>query len=562
MRTRSLRWRLALTYAGMALLTAVILGGILLAVLANHYTRAEDSYLNASAKLVVADPPPLTTMQDLTTWAQAAALTTQTRVQVYSQDGALVVDSGSPDTLDAETLMGRGEGFGHGRGDHDGLPNPLGNGLFGTGGDARSSRSLTMDMGNGAYVKLSEGPASGRDALMSAAVAWILAAALAVGLAALAGYLVAARIARPVVALTDASDRMAAGDLGARAPVAGGDEVGRLGESFNGMAERVETTVTSLRRFVADAAHEIGTPLTALQADLELAERKATSDDERRLVDRALAQTGRLASLSDNLLQLSRLEAGETAGERESADLATVARELADGVASRAEQAGVELVLDVAAGPLPVPVEHARLQTILANLLDNAVKFTPEGGAVTLTRAARRRPRRWRTVADTGVGIPADEQGEIFGRFHRARNVSAYPGNGLGLAIVKAAVERGGGGVTSRAPRRARPSASRCRWRSAGAGRRRGPALRRQLCAGGLVGDSRRCGGTSVAAALRRRLSPHRAATGRYRLSRRPCARRLTPPARRPAAGLRPPALTTAGLGVAGRRRARPSPGS
>ena len=150
MRTRSLRWRLALTYAGMALLTAVILGGILLAVLANHYTRAEDSYLNASAKLVVADPPPLTTVQDLTTWAQAAALTTQTRVQVYSQDGTLVVDSGSPNTLDAETLMGRGDGSGHGRGDHDGLPNPLGNGLFGTGGDARSNRTLTMDMGNGA----------------------------------------------------------------------------------------------------------------------------------------------------------------------------------------------------------------------------------------------------------------------------------------------------------------------------------------------------------------------------------------------------------------------------
>ena len=450
MRTRSLRWRLALTYAGMALLTAVILGGILIAVLANHYARAEDSYLDASAKLVVADPPPLTTYQDLTWWAQAAALTTQTRVQVYAQDGALVVDSGSPDELDAEALLDRDDGFGHGgrERDRDGLPNPLGNGLFGTGGGARSDRSLTMDMGNGAYVTLSEGPASGRDALMSAAVAWILAAAFAVGLAALAGYLMAARIARPVVALTEASDRMAAGDLGARAPVAGGDEVGRLGESFNGMAARVETTVTSLRRFVADAAHEIGTPLTALQADLELAERKATSADERRLVDRALAQTGRLASLSDNLLQLSRLEAGEPAGEgQQRTDLAAVALELADGVASRAEQAGVELVLDVAAGPLPVPMEHARLQTVLANLLDNAVKFTPEGGSVTL--AVRGEGAEVvATVADTGVGIPAEEQREIFARFHRARNVSAYPGNGLGLAIVKAAVERAGGTVS------------------------------------------------------------------------------------------------------------------
>ena len=356
MRTRSLRWRLALTYAGMALLTAVLLGGILIAVLANHYTRAEDDYLTASAKLIVADPPPLTTMPDLTSWAQAAALTTQTRVQVYGTDGKLIVDSGSPTTLDAESLIG-GPGYGYGRHDrdHDQLPDPLGNGLFGTGSSTRSSRTLTMDMASGAYVKLSEGPASGRDALMSAVVAWILAAALAVALAALAGWLIARRISRPVVALTEASDRMAAGDLGARAPVAGGDEVGRLGESFNGMAARVETTVTSLRRFVADAAHEIGTPLTALQADLELAERKATSDDERRLVGRALDQTARLAGLSNNLLQLSRLEAGEPATEAQSADMAAVARELADGVASRAEQAGVDLTLDVDAGPAPRP---------------------------------------------------------------------------------------------------------------------------------------------------------------------------------------------------------------
>lgn len=442
-RAQSLRWRLALTYAGMALLTAVILGGILIAVLANHYTRAEDQYLTASAKLIVADPPPLTTYQDLTSWAQAAALTTQTRVQVYSSDGTLVVDSGPPSSLDAESLLGGGGG----RHRRDRLPNPLGNGLFGTGGDSRSSRSLTMDMNNGAYVRLSEGPASGQDALVSAIVAWIVAAALAVGLAALAGYLVAARIARPVVALTEASDRMAAGDLGARAPVAGGDEVGRLGESFNGMAARVQTTVTSLRRFVADAAHEIGTPLTALQADLELAERKATSGDERRLVDRALAQTGRLATLSDKLLQLSRLEAREPGDEQQTSDLVDVAHDVVDDVASRAEQAAVDLTLETAGGSLMVPLSRTHLQTVLANLLDNAIKFTPQGGSVVVT-VRRQGDMAALAVADTGVGIPAEDQRAVFERFHRARNVSAYPGNGLGLAIVKAVVEQAGGIVS------------------------------------------------------------------------------------------------------------------
>ena len=449
MRTGSLRFKLALTYAGMALLTAVILGAILLGVLGSYYRHAEEAYLRASAELIADEPLPFTGQTALTEWAQSAALTTDTRVRVYDADGGLVADSGSPTTLDADALLRRDFDEGHGHRDRSGLPNPLGGGLFGSSGGSRSDRTLDMPIsgGSGEYVQLSEAPASGRDALVSAALAWLLAAALAVGLAALAGRLVAGRISRPVVALTETSDRMAEGDLGARAPVAGGDEVGRLAESFNGMAARVESTVTSLRRFVADAAHEIGTPLTALQADLELAERKATGDDERRLVDRALVQTHRLGTLSDNLLQLSRLEAGEPAGGRERIDVAALAHEAAASVASRAEQADIDLHLAIAETPLPVTIERSRLLTVLGNLLDNAIKFTPEGGRVTLSVQADGGAAVV-TVADTGVGIPADEQSGIFGRFHRARNVSAYPGNGLGLAIVKAAVERSGGTVS------------------------------------------------------------------------------------------------------------------
>jgi len=444
--SRSLRLKLALTYAGMALLTALILGGILLAVLGSYYSRAEQTYLRASAALVAADPPQFEDAATLASWTQAAALTTQTRVRVFARGGALLADSGSPRALDADNLL---HTEAHGRGDGDRLPDPFGRGLFGSSSGSRSSRTLTVALsgGSGAFVQLSEAPASGRDALVSAALAWLLAAALAVGLAALAGRLVAGRISRPVVALTAASDRMAAGDLGARAPVAGRDEVGRLAESFNGMAARVETTVTSLRRFVADAAHEIGTPLTALQADLELAERKATGPDERRLVDRALVQTQRLGTLSDNLLQLSRLEAGESGGAGQRVDIAALAREAAGSVASRAEQSGIELHLAITETSLVVVAERAQLQTVLANLLDNALKFTPEGGSLTLGVQAEGAAAVV-TVADTGVGIPADEQSGIFGRFHRARNVSAYPGNGLGLAIVKAAVARSGGAVS------------------------------------------------------------------------------------------------------------------
>jgi len=461
---RSLRFKLSLTYAGVALLTVVILGGIMVAVLGTYYSRAEQSYLRAAGELLAADPPPLTTAAELSQWARAAALATSTRVRIVSGDGVTVVDSGSPSTLSADELLrlgGDDEGPGH-HGSERRLPQPLGDGLFGGSGD-RSSRSLSMPISGaaGAYVQLSEAPASGHDALISAVQAWVLAAVLAVTAAALAGYLVAARIARPVVALTAASDRMAEGDLGARAEVDRDDEVGRLAESFNAMAGRIQGTVTTLRRFVADAAHEIGTPLTALRADLELAQRTSASPQEQQYVDRALEQAQRLEALSASLLQLSRLEAGDAA-QSGPADAAQLARQAADAVASKADQAGVDLRLDIDAGPLPVRAATTELQTVLANLLDNAIKFTPEDGVVTLsahraapgalagaaTPALAVPPAVVVTVADTGVGIPAAEQGEIFGRFHRARNVAAYPGNGLGLAIVKAAVERSGGEVT------------------------------------------------------------------------------------------------------------------
>ena len=460
---RSLRFKLSLTYAGVALLTVVILGGIMVAVLGTYYSRAEQRYLRAAGEILASDPPPLTTTEELSQWARAAALATSTRVRIVSGDGVTVVDSGSPSTLSADELLriGGGEGPGH-HGYEGRLPQPLGGGLFGGSGE-RSTRSLSMPISgtDGAYVQISEAPASGRDALISAVQAWVLAAVLAVAAAAIAGYLVAARIARPVVALTAASDRMAEGDLSARADVDRGDDVGRLAESFNAMAGRIQGTVMTLRRFVADAAHEIGTPLTALRADLELAQRTSASPEERRYVDRALEQAQRLEALSASLLQLSRLEAGDATRPGQ-ADAVQLARQAADAVASRAEQAGVELRLDIGAGPLPVRAATAELQTVLDNLLDNAIKFTPEDGAVTLSvhrapggepvgtaaPALAGPPAVIISIADTGVGIPAAEQDAIFQRFHRARNVAAYPGNGLGLAIVKAAVERSGGEVT------------------------------------------------------------------------------------------------------------------
>ena len=104
-------------------------------------------------------------------------------------------------------------------------------------------------------------------------------------------------------------------------------------------------------------------------------------------------------------------------------------------------------MLDLTAEPLMVAADGAQLQVVIDNLLDNAVKFTPAEGEITLA-VHRDGALAVIVVADTGVGIPAEEHGQVFGRFHRARNVAAYPGSGLGLAIVRATVERFGGAVS------------------------------------------------------------------------------------------------------------------
>jgi signal transduction histidine kinase len=457
LKNHSLRVQLALTYAGLALLTAAVLGGILVGVLGSYYIRAEDSYLRASAERVAHEmsrtfSPAGSNLEQRVTFA---ALATQTRIRVYSPSNKLVIDSGSPSDIDPRNLGGPEMGDSD-WGDRPRLPRPGGTGIFGGANDStvRSDRSLRFQLTGSTtsgtqalgYLVLSEAPASGRDLLVAVVQGWILAGAIAVVLSALAGYLLSSRISHPLVALAETSDRMAEGDLSARAPVDRGDEVGQLSESFNEMADRIETTVTALRQFVADAAHEIGTPLTALQADLELAEAESETDGERRLVRRALTQARRLEDLSTNLLRLSRIEAGDTSMVIEPVNVSVLARQGADAVASAAEQAELEFEVDVASEPLVVEADAVKLQVVVESLLDNAVKFTPSGGRVTL-EVVREGASARISVADTGVGIPVAEHDKVFSRFHRARNAAAYPGSGLGLAIVRASVERFGGSV-------------------------------------------------------------------------------------------------------------------
>lgn len=296
------------------------------------------------------------------------------------------------------------------------------------------------------YVELSEGPAYGLRVLESVVWGWGIAGAVAVVLAGSVGWLASRRISGPLLSLTGTTIRMAKGELTARANVTTQDEFGLLAQSFNEMADQVEETVVTLRRFATDAAHELHTPLTALRTNLELVASDEGDADRRARVDRALTQVARLTTLTESLLELSRIESGVLEDQHAPLDLIALVRETSELYASQAEQAGLSFHLELSSEVLLIQGNESQLRRALGNLLDNAIKFTPPGGEV---RVGVRRDGDgavlW--VADTGIGILAADLPDLFSRFHRGRNAAGRPGNGLGLAIVKAIVESHSGQV-------------------------------------------------------------------------------------------------------------------
>ncbi|MBK8031271.1 MAG: HAMP domain-containing histidine kinase [Chloroflexi bacterium] len=191
------------------------------------------------------------------------------------------------------------------------------------------------------YVELSEGAGFGAHIIESVATALVYAGGLALVIAALIGWLASRQITDPVLALTAGAGHMAQGQLHTRVDSKARGELGALATTFNEMAAQVEATVTALRRFVADAAHELHTPLTALRADLELAATETNPVQQTAYIRRAHAQVHRLEVLTNNLLDLSRLEAKTRSTPFQPVDLAQLVRELSETYASRAEQAGV-----------------------------------------------------------------------------------------------------------------------------------------------------------------------------------------------------------------------------
>ena len=253
----------------------------------------------------------------------------------------------------------------------------------------------------------------------------------------------ARHIAHPLQELTQVSEAMAAGDLGQQVTPGGPDEIERLGNAFNRMAGRVREMLTRQQEFVAHAAHELRSPLTALRLRLEMIEQYGQTDPAMTAsyLTQMQGEVEQLQRLIDHLLALAALDE-DALPPPAPTDLAPLLYSLADTVSPLVQQAGLRLTVDVPSHLPPVLVNLDPIRMAVYNLLDNAIKYTPAGGQVTL-RAEAVEGHLAVSVVDTGGGIPSDALPHIFERFYRVDKARSrrQGGAGLGLSLVQRIAE-------------------------------------------------------------------------------------------------------------------------
>jgi heavy metal sensor kinase len=262
---------------------------------------------------------------------------------------------------------------------------------------------------------------------------------LAVVIIAGGGWLLVHRALQPVEQITRAAELITQHNSSERMPVAHtGDELEKLSVSLNRMIARLDDAFRNSKRFVADASHELRTPLTILHGELEmLAEDAQLNAEGRERVASMLEEVARLGRIVEQLFALSRLDAGESQTEWKQFDLAELARTTAEHMGLLAEDKHIAIACDASRTVL-IEGDRARLKQVVVNLLDNAIKYTPENGAVQLSVNAVNGGAVLE-VADNGIGIPAEALPHVFERFFRVDPTRSGDsgGAGLGLSIVK-----------------------------------------------------------------------------------------------------------------------------
>ena len=270
----------------------------------------------------------------------------------------------------------------------------------------------------------------------------------------LVGYWLALRATKPVAEILRTAEQLKPTRLGDRLEVFGTqDELDRLSATINRLLDEVAGHVERQQQFVADAAHELRGPLAAMRSSLEVAiSQDRTADDYRETLADVLEEARHLSKLTNDLLLLAEAGDDTRVRPRERVDLGAIARQTVAMFGGVAEERSVGLLLEPTKAAIQVAGDAPQLRQVFGNLLDNAIRFTPEGGRVAVSVVFDEdRHEAVVTVADTGCGIDADHLDRVFDRFYktdlsRTRSEAAR-GGGLGLAICRSIVDRHGGTI-------------------------------------------------------------------------------------------------------------------
>lgn len=273
------------------------------------------------------------------------------------------------------------------------------------------------------------------------------AGAIALVLSIILGIYFAVGIARPIQRISDTASAIKEGNLSARTGLSGDDQLGQLGQRFDEMADAIERDRDLERQLIGDVAHELRTPLMAIQATVEAIQDGVFAADEEHL-NTISFETRRLGRLVEALLHLNRLENGTTEVKRDLVNLSSVVSGLSTTHEALLETSGIMFFTDVAPNVMIIGDQDLISQAV-ANLLSNAVRYTPENGMVTVELARENGYARI-SVRDTGVGIAEEDMKKVFSRFWRAdvARQSVDGGLGIGLALVKEVVDQHFGDVS------------------------------------------------------------------------------------------------------------------